>query len=252
MSTAPRIFLLNVTAVENLSHIRTQSMIFRVPVFDDSSWFLYQSLPSKRNIGVFCWFYICASKRKHRDYLYYFPQVHPPADHSMQQCHAAIVVGDVTSNSISSWCWLFLRPNYVFIQSVLFHWFLLAVIHRDFQGRNHFINSHEDCVRLAFEQTIHPYAPSLLIVMVAPFCFVFGSYGSSSRTAHDICWQHAFLRAVECIQFKPEWTASEFYSSGKSTCLSSCRACNWYWTRPHCLTQCQCWVSRYQQRWHRW
>ncbi|KAG1840127.1 hypothetical protein C8R48DRAFT_740886 [Suillus tomentosus] len=52
-------------------------------------------------------------------------KVHPPADQSVQQCHAAIVI-----------------------------------------GRNHFINSHgENCVRLAFEQTIHPYAPSLLIVM---------------------------------------------------------------------------------------
>ncbi|KAG1840128.1 hypothetical protein C8R48DRAFT_781875 [Suillus tomentosus] len=37
--------------VENLSHIRAQSMVFRVSVFDDSSWFCIQGLPSKHNIG---------------------------------------------------------------------------------------------------------------------------------------------------------------------------------------------------------
>ncbi|KAG1881084.1 hypothetical protein F4604DRAFT_1678717 [Suillus subluteus] len=40
-------------------------------------------------------------------------------------------------------------------------------------SRNHFINSHgENCVRLAFEQTVHPYAPSLLIVIIAPLLFL--------------------------------------------------------------------------------
>ncbi|KAG1840117.1 hypothetical protein C8R48DRAFT_781864 [Suillus tomentosus] len=76
-----------------------------------------------------------------RDYISLIDRikVHPPADQSMQQCHAAIVIG---------------RIMYAF-------------------SRNHFINSHgENCVRLAFEQTVHPYAPSLLIVMVAPFLFL--------------------------------------------------------------------------------
>ncbi|KAG1834711.1 hypothetical protein EV424DRAFT_1477882 [Suillus variegatus] len=76
-----------------------------------------------------------------RDYISLIDKikVHPPADQSMQQCHAAIVIG---------------RIMYAF-------------------SRNHFINSHgENCVRLAFEQTVHPYAPSLLIVMVAPFLFL--------------------------------------------------------------------------------
>lgn len=76
-----------------------------------------------------------------RDYISLIDKikVHPPADQNMQQCHAAIVIG---------------RIMYAF-------------------SRNHFINSHgENCVRLAFEQTVHPYAPSLLIVMVAPFLFL--------------------------------------------------------------------------------
>lgn len=66
-------------------------------------------------------------------------KVHPSPEQSMQRCHAAIVIG---------------RIMYAF-------------------SRNHFINSHgETCVRLAFEQTVHPYTPSLLIVMVAPFLFL--------------------------------------------------------------------------------
>ncbi|KAG2343080.1 hypothetical protein BDR05DRAFT_319672 [Suillus weaverae] len=65
-------------------------------------------------------------------------KVHP-ADQRMQRCHAAIVIG---------------RIMYAF-------------------SRNHFINSHgENCVRLAFEQTVHPYTPSLLIVIIAPFLFL--------------------------------------------------------------------------------
>ncbi|KAG2357344.1 hypothetical protein BDR07DRAFT_1420728 [Suillus spraguei] len=69
-----------------------------------------------------------------RDYISIIDRikVHSPANQSMQRCHAAIVI-----------------------------------------GRNHFINSHgENCVRLAFEQTVHPYAPSLLIVAIAPFLFL--------------------------------------------------------------------------------
>ncbi|KAG2042683.1 hypothetical protein BDR03DRAFT_1088430 [Suillus americanus] len=66
-------------------------------------------------------------------------KVHPPAYKSMQRCHAAIVIG---------------RIMYAF-------------------SRNHFINSHgENCVRLAFEQAVHPYAPSLLIVIIAPLLFL--------------------------------------------------------------------------------
>ncbi|KAG1860663.1 hypothetical protein DFJ58DRAFT_778417 [Suillus subalutaceus] len=76
-----------------------------------------------------------------RDYISIIDmiKVHPPADESTQRCHAAIVIG---------------RIMYAF-------------------SRNHFINSHgENCVRLAFEQTVHPYAPSLLIVIIAPLLFL--------------------------------------------------------------------------------
>ncbi|KAG0695926.1 hypothetical protein DFH29DRAFT_245741 [Suillus ampliporus] len=65
-------------------------------------------------------------------------KVYPATDKSIQRCHAAIVIG---------------RIMYAF-------------------SRNHFLNSHgENCVRLNFEQTVHPYTPSLLIIILAPFLF---------------------------------------------------------------------------------
>lgn len=76
-----------------------------------------------------------------RDYISIIDKIkaHSPTNQSMQRCHAAIVIG---------------RIMYAF-------------------SRNHFINSHgENCVRLAFEQTVHPYTPSLLIVAIAPFLFL--------------------------------------------------------------------------------
>ncbi|KAG1812958.1 uncharacterized protein BJ212DRAFT_1483013 [Suillus subaureus] len=76
-----------------------------------------------------------------RDYISIIDmiKVHSTAGESMHRCHAAIVIG---------------RIMYAF-------------------SRNHFINSHgENCVRLAFDQTVHPYTPSLLIVIIAPLLFL--------------------------------------------------------------------------------
>lgn len=42
--------------VENLSHIRAQSMVFVSLYLTIRPGFCIQGLPSKRNIGVFCWF----------------------------------------------------------------------------------------------------------------------------------------------------------------------------------------------------
>ncbi|KAG0695931.1 hypothetical protein DFH29DRAFT_953418 [Suillus ampliporus] len=65
-------------------------------------------------------------------------KVYPSTDRSMQRCHAAIVIG---------------RIMYAF-------------------SRNHFINSHgESSVRHSFEQTVHPYTPSPLVIVLAPFLF---------------------------------------------------------------------------------
>ncbi|KAG1748263.1 uncharacterized protein EDB91DRAFT_1112981 [Suillus paluster] len=76
-----------------------------------------------------------------RDYLSIVDKikVYSSIDQKMQRCHAAIVIG---------------RIMYAF-------------------SRNHFVNSHgESSVRLTFEQTVHPYTPSLLIVVLAPFLFL--------------------------------------------------------------------------------
>ncbi|OAX42623.1 hypothetical protein K503DRAFT_710268 [Rhizopogon vinicolor AM-OR11-026] len=74
-----------------------------------------------------------------KDYLSIVDRIKvSPLDQSMQQYHASIVIG---------------RIMYAF-------------------SRSHFINFHgEKCVRLFFEQTVHPYAPSLLMVVLAPFLF---------------------------------------------------------------------------------
>jgi hypothetical protein len=116
-----------------------------------------------------------------------------------------------------------------------------------FQGRNHFINSHgETCVRLAFEQTVHPYTPSLLIVMVAPFLFL--DPVALVRELHTIF--------VDNTPSSERWNAFNLNLNGQlqdSTLLVDSFV--HYRTAPatdvepgYCLTQCQCWVSRYQQR----
>ncbi|KAG1753613.1 uncharacterized protein EDB91DRAFT_1333047 [Suillus paluster] len=67
-------------------------------------------------------------------------KVYSPADQSMQQCHAAIVIG---------------RIMYTF-------------------SHNHFVNYHgEDCARLVVEQTVHgwAYKRSPLMVILAPLLF---------------------------------------------------------------------------------
>lgn len=68
-------------------------------------------------------------------------KVHSPANQHMQRCHAAIVIGRIMK---------------------LFN-------------ENQFINFHgENCVRLISDKTVHgwAYAPSLLMVMVAPLLFL--------------------------------------------------------------------------------
>jgi hypothetical protein len=116
-----------------------------------------------------------------------------------------------------------------------------------FSGRNHFINSHgENCVRLAFEQTIHPYTPSLLIVIMAPFLFL--DPVALVRELHTIF--------VDNTPSSERWNAFNLNLNGQlqdSTLLVNilihCRAAPATDVEPgYCLAQCQCWVSRYQQR----
>src|SRR5882757_5485636 len=68
---------------------------------------------------------------------------------------------------------IFLRSDYVFIQSVL-SCVYRAVVYGDVLGLNRFLNFHgEDCVRLTYE-TVHgwKYTPSWLMVALAPLLFL--------------------------------------------------------------------------------
>ncbi|KAG2156819.1 uncharacterized protein EDB93DRAFT_869500 [Suillus bovinus] len=173
-STLPRIFSQNVMAWKIFhTYVRSSWFLVLVPDFDNSSWFLNSGLAIQAQYWKHCDYFPCLCPitanlvdevkdmliyaecdhltSRHstapfdvietRDYISLIDKikVHPPEDQSMERCHAAIVIG---------------RIMYAF-------------------SRNHFINSHgENCVRLAFEQTVHPYTPSLLIVTIAPFLFL--------------------------------------------------------------------------------